>query len=206
MVEMLKYTTANMSAMENKMVALRDKIKEHKQNNHDLSQMLNTLKRVLKHDNEDARTLRKALAKYKFDQHANYVFFFMNDTKIFITRDQMRQLVTWYKPGKVYFEPTWTTDDLITVDVVRKFYFGEVVYYVDHNDKTNCVDALVTYEDETVVGILTMDMIIQQRHLTPMHVLKFLVQRKSSTPDVILSREQVGEFLMSIGHVGKEED
>ena len=197
MVEALKYTTSNIAAMEHKMVVLRNDNKEMKEMNHELVTMNVTLREILKKDDEESRKLKAMVRQYQRDQVLKFVRFDLNDVILYLTRDQMRQIVTWYEPGKVYFAP----DEANGI----KYHFCEVVKYVDHKDENNMIDALVTYEDDTVVSILTMDMIIEQRHLTPMHVLKFLVKPRERRHN-ILTKEQVGEFLMSINYVGEQED
>ena len=78
--------------------------------------------------------------------------------------------------------------------------------YVDHNDETRYVDAIVTFEDDTVVSIVTIDMIIEQRHITPMHVLKHLVKRKGSPTCVIINQDQIRDFLIYINYTGGYDD
>ena len=49
-------------------------------------------------------------------------------------------------------------------------------------------------------------MLIDQRHITPMHVLKHLVQRKANPPYVVITKEMLGDFLVSINYLGQNED
>ena len=202
MVEMLNYTMSNIHAMENKMVAMRDEIKLLKSENFSMAAMKHDFKTVLKRTDAEAETLRATVNRYVKDRKTNYVVFSLNHIRVQMTREQMRQIVTWYEPGKVYFSP----DNNGHMNSGGSYYFGEVISYVDHKDESNFVDALVTYEDENVVSIVTIDMLIDQRHITPMHVLKHLVQRKANPPYVVITKEMLGDFLVSINYLGQNED
>ena len=158
-----------------------------------------------------AERLRAAVNRNRSDKKAQFVTFYLNNIKVQLTREQLKQIVTWYKPGEVYFAPKNSVESnessSDTSEVNEHLYhFGEIVSYVDHNDESTCIDAVVTYEDDCVVAIVTMEMIIEQRHITPMHVLKYLVKRKASPPYVIVKRETLCDFLLSIHYTGGFDD
>lgn len=202
MVEMINYTMSNINAMEHKMVAMREEIKVLKSENFQMAAMKDDFKTVLKRTDAEAEMLRATVNRYVKDRKTNYVLFSMNNIHVQLTREQVRQIVTWYEPGKVHFSPGNNPNMSSGGD----FYFGEVVSYVDHQDETNMVDALVTFEDSNVVSIITIEMIISEMHLTPMHVLKHLVKRKANPPYVVISKNMLGDFLTSINYLGKHED
>ena len=202
MAEMINYTMSNINAMENKMVAMRDEIKHLKSENFSMAAMKHDFKTVLKRTDAEAEKLRNTVNRYVRDRKTNYVLFNLNNIRVQMTREQMRQIVTWYEPGKVYFSP----ENNPNIDSGGKYFFGEVVSYVDHNDESNFVDAIITYEDKNVVSIVTIDMLIEQRHITPMHVLKHLVERKANPPYVVITKEMLGDFLVSFEYLGTNED
>ena len=207
MAEMLKYATSNMAAMEQKMVALQDEVKTLKFENNEFVRMNLDFKKILKKDDKDSRKLRGFVRRYQHDNKSKFIIFYLNGIKAQLTREQFRQIVQWYKPGEVYFCPPNSEESQDENNVNHHIYhFGEIVSYVDHLDETREVDVIVTYEDDTVVSIVTLDMIIQQRHITPMHVLKYLVKRKASPPCVIINQDQIRDFLIYINYTGGFDD
>ena len=71
MAKILKFTTSNMSAMENKTVVIRNKIKELKEINYKLIKMNDNFKKVFKRNNPEAQKLRRMVHNYKVDQKTN---------------------------------------------------------------------------------------------------------------------------------------
>lgn len=189
------------------MVVLRDEVKVLKYENKEFVRMNLKFKTVLKKNNADSRRLMQIVHQYQHDRDSKFIIFYLNGIKTQLTGEQFRQIITWYKPGEVYFCPPYSEEAQDENNVNHHLYhFDEIVSYVYYNNERRYVEAIVTFEDDTVVSIVTMDVIIKHRHNTPMHVMKYLVKRKGSPPCVIINQDQISDFLTYINYTGGYDD
>ena len=209
MFDRLKLTCAANKSLSNQVKAIKKELEIMRSLNREQNLLLDGLKAAGCTNSTASERIQNVHAAFRTDEFVKLFSFTLNDEVVDVTRNQMKEIVTWYEKGFVYFQRF----DQFRVDTekVHLYTFGEIVQYINRANENNKTECFVCGEDPNTVDVLFLDDFDRSREgvNTPTHVLKsrirkcFVSDNLDSGDDnvrIALSKRTLMTFLLNIGH------
>ena len=200
MFDIVKKMHSAVRTMENQQKALVSQVNMLYRSNQELSALAKAISESAVGMEEESARICQVVGEYTTDFRVDFVDLELNDKEVPVSKIQLRQIISWYKKGYVFFSKGQSYH-INNMEGEHDYTFGEVVTLKENGDNTRTCDVVVTGETPWIVDVLKFDDFAESnQYVTPTHVTKDRVLSKE-VKKYMIGKEALMEFMANIHYV-----
>ena len=200
MLGYLKVLHSKVDKLDNQSKDILKRMNMYYQANQELAGMAKDLSASVVGKKEESDRVVSIVNQYTTDTRIGFLKFELDGESVQITRNKLRQIISWYRKGYVFFE-MHDNFSIVGIQGKHKYSFGEIVSFKDRDDENTVKDAIVTGETPWSVDVLFLSNFdISENYITPNHVVKSRITKKSET-SAIIDKPKLMSFMRESNYV-----
>ena len=151
-------------------------------------------------NDEKVERVTQIVQQYTTDTAVGFVKFSLDGEEVQMTRNKLRQIISWYKKGYVYFEKGQPYN-IVSINGSHSYSFGELVVFTERENPEEQRECIVTGETPWLVDVLFLkDFDVSENYITPSHVLKSRIS-KMNEKRVIVDKQKLMTFMTEVNYI-----
>ena len=184
----------------NQIQSLNSDLAEQKRLNMEMAIMVEQLKETGKQDPETTERIQSVIRAFRNDKFSRLFFFDLDGEEVAVTQAMMKQIVSWYPKGRVYFTQGTPYKGDISTDKEYKYTFGELALWNHRTDSSKNCEVLIIGETAQLVHVLFLEDFKNEEEgvLAPTCVIHSKITKLKG--NLAVHKQTVFNFMLNMGY------